>query len=149
MWQLPAPHSRCPSAEMQSAMLHLQRRIAGPVQSFCTNLVQVSTPGGRKLPAAVDVQTALLLGLAEAAAKAKLATKMLAFNVSRWEQPSSGYACCVQDMQQAACPLEAQVHECAPCMVDGICISACMSWLRFAMHCLYEMLSNPLTRCRP
>ena len=104
------PHhtgSRCPSAEMQSAMLHLQRRIAGPMQSSCTNLVQVSTPGGRKLPAAVDVQTALLLGLAEAAAKAKLATKMLAFNVTRWERPSSGYDGCVH-MQDAALPLEAR-----------------------------------------
>ena len=54
-------------------------------------MLQISGPDGLRLPAAVDVQTALLLGLAEAAADAELAARILAFNVSRWEQSSSGY----------------------------------------------------------
>ena len=58
----------------------------------CAPPLQVSGPGGQRLPAAVDVQTVLLLGLAEAAAEAELAADILAFNASRWERASSGYA---------------------------------------------------------
>jgi hypothetical protein len=69
----------------------------------CIYLLQVSGLGGQRLPAAADVQTALLLGVAEAAAKAKLAAEILAFNVSRWEQSSSGCVCCDPDTHRKGC----------------------------------------------
>ena len=67
-------------------------------------LLQVSGPKMPQLPAAVDVQTVLLLGIAEAAANTNMS--ILAVNVSSWRQSAVRYALrrCVVHEAMAALP---------------------------------------------
>lgn len=87
---------------------HMAGGVADTNLGPTTFFLQLNGLSGQRLPAAADIQTALLLGLADAAARAQLATQILAFNVSRWDahQSDAGCACLDTSLLRLCAALE-------------------------------------------